>query len=62
MEYKEKERCKIVNPELDEHNQRFTILKVIGDTVYYVFDGEHKVHSFKIGSIYESFVVKITRN
>lgn len=50
--YKEGERYKIVNPELNDHNKMFTVIKVEDYSVYYIFDGESTIHVFHIGSVF----------
>lgn len=57
--YKEGERYKIVNPELNDHNKMFTVIKVEDYSVYYIFDGESTIHVFHIGSVFESYIEEL---
>lgn len=57
--YKEGERHKIVNPELNDHNKMFTVIKVEDYSVYYIFDGESTIHVFYIGSVFESYIEEL---
>ena len=57
--YKEGERYKIVNPELNDHNKMFSVIKVEDYSVYYIFDGESTIHVFYIGSVFESYIEEL---
>ena len=54
--YKEGDRYKIFNPDLDEHNKMFTIMKVEKDNVYILFDGDVTIHRFQLGSAFENYI------
>jgi len=57
--YKKYDRYKIIDSESDRYKQFFTIVGVKMDTVYYAFDGEDEIYSFKFGSSFENEIVGI---
>ena len=57
--YKEGERYKIVNPELNDHNKIFKLKKVEDYSVYYIYHGESTIHVVHIGSVFESYIEEL---
>ncbi len=59
MNFKEKDRYKIYNYLSDNHGYFLTIIKVIDNFVYYLFDGDDEVKFFELGSNFEVDLIKI---
>jgi len=57
--FKEKERYYIYNPLSDNNRYFLTIIKVDKDVIYYFFDGDDKIQSFKKGSDFEIDLIKV---
>lgn len=56
--FKEKDRYKIYNGLSEKNGYFLTIIKVIDDIVYYLFDGDEEVKHFKLGSDFEFDLIK----
>lgn len=56
--FKEKDRYRIYNGLSEKNGYFLTIIKVIDDTVYYLFDGDEEIRDFKLGSDFELDLIK----
>lgn len=59
LNFKEKERYRIYNT-LSENNGYFlTIIKLINNRVYYLFDGDEEIKFFEVGSQFQFDLIKV---
>ena len=61
LEYKEKDRYKVFNTLSDNHGYFLTIIKVIDNIIYYLFDGDDEVKFFEVGSEFDFDLIKLTQ-
>lgn len=59
IRFKEKERYRIYNTLSDNHGYFLTIIKVIKNKVYYLFDGDEEIKFFEVGSQFEFDLIKV---
>ena len=59
LEYKEKERYRDFNTLSENHGYFLTIIKVIDNIVYYLFDGDDEVKFFEVGSEFDFDLIKL---
>ncbi len=59
LEFQEKGRYKIYNALSDNNGYFLTIIKVIDNIVYYLFDGDDEIKYFEVGSNFEFDLIKI---
>ncbi len=59
IKFKEKERYRIYNTLSDNHGYFLTIIKVIKNKVYYLFDGDEEIKCFEVGSQFELDLIKV---
>lgn len=59
LEYKEKERYRVFNTLSENHGYFLTIIKVIDNIVYYLFDGDDEVKFFEVGSEFDFDLIKL---
>lgn len=56
---KEKNRYKVYNTLSDYHGYFLTIIKIIDNKVYYLFDGDDEIKYFELGSNFEFDLIKV---
>lgn len=59
LEYKEKERYRVFDTLSEYHGYFLTIIKVIDDIVYYLFDGDDEIKFFEVGSEFDLDLIKL---
>lgn len=59
LEYREKDRYKVFNALSENHGYFLTIIKVIDNTIYYLFDGNDEVKFFEVGSEFDFDLIKL---
>lgn len=59
IKFREKERYRIYNTLSENHGYFLTIIKVLKNKVYYLFDGDEEIKFFEVGSQFEFDLIKV---
>lgn len=59
LEYREKERYRVYNALSDYHGYFLTIIKVVDNKIYYLFDGYDEINYFEVGSKFDVDLIKV---